>query len=310
MGQGGDRTTTASSRFVGVGWTLFDHIVHVPKFPGEDQKIAAGESLQQVGGPSVRALMLLAGFGVQCCLMSAVGDDPAGAACLTELASAGVDVSRVRCVPGPSRFSHVWLSSETGSRTIVYSGAGPEMEGFDSSALSGARALISDTRYPDTVRQLAAAARANGVPVVIDMGSYKGHTIDLIQQADVIIGPASTWERIANELGHGNALDAMKARDGPVCVCTNGASEIVAVKSSQVVTYQPPRVQVADSNGAGDVFLGAFAWEWTESGDLERAVAFAANAAALKCTRVGNKQLPTLADISAFEQHIKAAYER
>jgi sugar/nucleoside kinase (ribokinase family) len=86
-----------------------------------------------------------------------------------------------------------------------------------------------------------------------------------------------------------------------VCVLTNGAAEIRATTGSDIITCAPPSVTVADANGAGDVFFGAFAWWWSRTRDVKRALSFGASAAALKCTRIGNRGLPTLAEIEQFE---------
>jgi sulfofructose kinase len=47
---------------------------------------------------------------------------------------------------------------------------------------------------------------------------------------------------------------------------------------------------VVDTLGAGDVFHGAYALAVAEGRDVERAARFAAEAAALKCTRFGGRR--------------------
>lgn len=295
-------------RFWGVGWTLRDHVLRVPWFPRENEKVAAIDGLAQVGGPAVRALMQLRRFGGACGLTSAVGDDSAGRQCVTELRAAGLDVSYIaRSLGAPTRFAHVWLSTETGSRTIAYAADGPELNSEHATErLPQIDALISDARYPATAQKLAAEARGAGIPVIVDMGSPKNDLLNLIEQADVIIGPSATWEQLASELGHSHADDAMRHFSYATCVRTKGASNVIATRASEEVSYTPPKVTAIDANGAGDVFLGAFAWALVRGEKLRRALMFAANTSALKCTRFGNAGLPTLSEVEAFEANLRS----
>ena len=63
-------------------------------------------------------------------------------------------------------------------------------------------------------------------------------------------------------------------------------------------------IVAVDTLGAGDTFHGAFALALAEGCDLDRAMRFAAAAAALKCTRFGGiSGTPTRGEVDAFLAH-------
>ena len=76
------------------------------------------------------------------------------------------------------------------------------------------------------------------------------------------------------------------------------------------ITFLVPPARVIDTNGAGDVFHGAYIYSYLTHPAMswERHFRFARAAAAFKVQRLGNEAgLPTLADIAALEQEFAPA---
>ena len=62
-----------------------------------------------------------------------------------------------------------------------------------------------------------------------------------------------------------------------------------------------PKIEAIDTLAAGDVFHAGFAVGLTEGWPMERTIAFASAAAAIKCTRFGGRLgAPTRAEVEAF----------
>jgi len=60
----------------------------------------------------------------------------------------------------------------------------------------------------------------------------------------------------------------------------------------------PHKVRAIDTTGAGDAFIGAFAYYYAKSKNLNESVIFANAAAALSVTKIGTQtSFPALADI-------------
>ncbi len=290
-----------ASTYVGLGWVMCDHVMQLSTYPVEDQKQIARGTFTQAGGPVVRALLQLRRFGQNARLISIVGNDLTGQQILSELRDSGMDT---RLTATDSRattpVAHVWLSAATGSRTIAYSAVAPEIQAqFDAGVLNDAVAVLLDGRHPVAAARLTRLAVARGIPVAIDTGNYKDHLTELLGGANIVIGPKDTWLRMARELGYRDPLDAMRHFNQATCVSTNGLASVIALSDSQEVEYVPTPVRATDSNGAGDVFFGAFVWARSKSSSVAECIGFAAAAAAAKCRRLGNRRLPSLDDVLA-----------
>jgi len=82
-----------------------------------------------------------------------------------------------------------------------------------------------------------------------------------------------------------------------LALVTLGGDGALAVNEESTVEVSSPQVDVVDTIGAGDAFMGAFLAHWRERGlgreelrrlhEVEQAVAFACRVAALTCGRAG-----------------------
>jgi ribokinase len=80
---------------------------------------------------------------------------------------------------------------------------------------------------------------------------------------------------------------AQAARSGGAVVVTLGASGVLAAEDAHTWTLPAPAVQVVDTTGAGDAFVGAFAAEMSRGAPLPNALRFALAAGSLACTALG-----------------------
>jgi sugar/nucleoside kinase (ribokinase family) len=87
------------------------------------------------------------------------------------------------------------------------------------------------------------------------------------------------------------------ARDDAVALITLGGAGAMVVTATEAIEVRSPPVEVVDTIGAGDAFIGAFLAQWRSRGlgradlgrldEVERAATFAARVASLTCTRAG-----------------------
>ena len=105
--------------------------------------------------------------------------------------------------------------------------------------------------------------------------------------------------------------DALRGIGIPLILVTLGSKGVFYRLGEAVGTIPGIRVKVADTNGAGDTFLGALLsrlvlrgdkpLEGLEAPELEEMLRFANRAAALTCTRSGAiPAMPTLEEVEAF----------
>ena len=137
---------------------------------------------------------------------------------------------------------------------------------------------------------LAKKAHSQGLTVLLDLGSYKKQAEKLIKEVDVVFVPEAFRQAIAP--GQDPAQVAKKLqRQGPnICVVTCGEQGSYIASEGQVFHQPAVKVKAIDTNGAGDVFMGAFTYGLAKNWPLKKTAVFAAAAAAITCTRFGKIQ--------------------
>jgi len=160
--------------------------------------------------------------------------------------------------------------------------------------------VMADNRFPDFVQPICEAARARGIPVIVDG--------DRVTQLDDPLAIAShvvfSSEALRATTGRSDLAAALKraaaAIDGFLAV-TNGPDAVLWMEDGAVRAMPVFAVEAIDTLGAGDTFHGAFALALAEGCDPITAMRFGAAAAAVKCTRFGGiSGTPLRAEVEAF----------
>ncbi|WP_069385960.1 PfkB family carbohydrate kinase [Cellulosimicrobium cellulans] len=277
------------------GLLTLDVVQVVDRLPGPDEKVVARSLAATFGGPAANAAATAVALGVPSRLVTAVGEGPLAHAVRADVADAGVEL--VDALPPARRaeaqppVSTVLVTAATGERAVVSTNAtssgglvAGDSDGdaeVDAAALLGpvgpGDVLLLDGHLPAVALPVARRAREAGCVVVLDGGSWKPGSAELMALCDAVVVSADLRVPDVDTAG---VLEAVAAL-GPRFVARTRGPEPVEVlhdgRRSTVPVPVPRRV--VDTLGAGDVVHGAFAAALAEGasyGDaLERAVAVA-----------------------------------
>jgi sugar/nucleoside kinase (ribokinase family) len=150
-----------------------------------------------------------------------------------------------------------------------------------------ADAVLADNRYPLFAVPVCEAAKARGVPRVLDFDKPTKFDDVLLLLSTHVIASADAAREAAGEHDIPAALKKMGQHLRCFLAITDGAAGYYWLDRGEVRHGEPFKVDAIDTLGAGDVFHGAFTLRLAESGDEVEAMRFAAAAAAIKCTRFG-----------------------
>lgn len=290
---------------VGVGYTAYDYLGIVPHLPKPDTKLEVRQLLEQGGGPVSTALVTVARLGKTAALIAKIGGDTRGRLMLDDLKRENVDTSGVVVSPEHhSQFAFIMVEPGKGHRTILWGRAGlPNLaEGeIDIDLVRSARLLHVDNHEIPGAIQAARAAKAEGIPILLDAGTPDDRIEELLSLVDFAVASQSFPEKLT---GHGDRLRALQAiRDyGPkVAAMTLGPDGAVAVTEGGVFHSPGFPVTVVDTTGAGDVFHGAFAYGIIEGWAIPEILRFSNAVAAMKCGSLGGRTgIPSRSEVEAF----------
>ena len=296
----------SGKKVIGIGVGCLDQLIlwEDMSAPVHRAKIIGYDA--QGGGMAATAMVTVARLGGQAEFWGAVGTDWAADLILKGLEAERVDTSQVRRVEGwCGPLMLVGVDHRSGERhfqrfTGLCDPVGP-VGSFD--RLRGAACLLTDLTRPETDLALAREARRLGVPVVADVEGTRPHAPEVLPHVDYAITSQESAERVGAGTDLRAACEAIRALGPPCVVVTLGAEGLVFLDGETFGRMDAFPVEVVDTTGAGDVFHGAFCYGLTEGLPLQRNLAFASAAAAMKCRRLGGRAgIPGRDEIVAFLQ--------
>jgi sulfofructose kinase len=286
------------------GIAVEDFIFKVERFPQPGEKAQASTLIATAGGCAANAAIAVSRLGGQARFTGPIGTDDASARFLAGLARDQVDASHVERVDGGSISVSGIMIDATGEK-LVATRRGERLADArprDPAALvADVDIVMADNRFPNFVRPILQAAVERGIPAVLDGDMATAPADPLFAVATHVIFSAEAL-RATTHVEDLMAALAMIARTAPgFLAVTNGPDGVWWLERGQPRHLAAFPITAVDTLGAGDTFHGAFALALAEGCDLDRAMRFAAAAAALKCTRFGGiSGTPTRPDVEAF----------
>ncbi|WP_199425231.1 PfkB family carbohydrate kinase [Actinotalea solisilvae] len=288
-----------AARVLAVGLATLDVVQTVDRVPGPDEKVVARGLWVASGGPAANAAVTAAALGVPAALVTRVGAGALARVVTEDLAAHDVDLVDLAAPGASPAVSTVLVTAATGERAVVSvnatrgdGGTGPSTDGR--ALIAGVGAVLVDGHHLDLALEAAAAARAAGVPVLLDGGSWKAGLERLLALTDVALLSADL--RLPGRPDDPPAALLAGVRDlGPALVArSQGGGPVQLLDDDDVVVEVPvPVVTVRDTLGAGDVLHGALAAWLALHGlpagpaGLRAGLAAAAGAASVSCAADG-----------------------
>ena len=275
-------------RVICLGSVVADHVFRLSEVPQPPAKAVARSYHVNLGGLAGNAAVAVARLGGDAVFWGRVGADDNGAALAARLAEEGVDARALRRMAGARTPVSAVLVDRTGERvTVAYRGEGlatdPAWLPLD--ALAGASALLTDPRWPEAAEAALAAARARGVPSVLDAEKSEArilHALVPLAAHAVFSTPGLGIFAPGVALAEGlrRAVDA----GAVVAAVTRGEQGVMWLSRDDPNPRSLPAftVEARDTTGAGDVFHGAYALAIAEGQDVVAAMRFASAAGALR----------------------------
>jgi sugar/nucleoside kinase (ribokinase family) len=291
------------------GIIVLDEVFQVERFPQADGKTQAGGFFAVNGGCAANAAVAIARLGGRVALAGPLGgpagEDLNGDRVLAALARERVDCTGCQRLAGVATALSAIFIDAHGERMIVtyrddrLAAATPA---DPAGLVACADAVLADNRFPDFVRPICVAARARGIPVVLDADRPTQVSDDLFRIATHVVFSSECLRATTGVEDLGDGLARVAASTQAFLAATNGPGDVLwrdgeTLRRSPVCEIDA----VVDTLGAGDVFHGAFALALAQGRKIVVALRFAAAAAGLKCTRLGGSTAaPYRAEVEAL----------
>jgi ribokinase len=304
-------------QIVVIGSVNLDVILRARRFPRVGETLTGATVLDALGGKGSNQAVAAARLGGTVAMVACVGDDAAGAHALDVLRSERLDVSRCRVAAEAPTGRAAIVVDDAGRNTIVVAdGANallsPEDVAGAEGLIGGARLVLCQLEIPlDAVAAAFGRAREDGVRTVLN--TAPALSLDGLDVApDVLIANRIEAEQLTGSKPGAPAAELAAAlrREGVVgvggvggvgiTVVTDGEHGAAAADGQRVIAAPTLPVEAIDTVGAGDAFVGAFAWALAAQLPLQRALQLGCAAGSLATQTTGAlPSLPTRAELDA-----------
>jgi len=292
-----------TNKILCVGALTMDTIFRLEALPEGPGKFIPLDAVEVAEGMAAAQAATIARLGGSAALWASAGDDAIGDRLIQQISGEGVDISRVRRVPGArSGFSTIFMDL-SGERMIVPRYDADLMAAPPTAPdLSGFAAVMTDVRWPAAAELALRAAREAGIPGILDADVGPRETIQtLVRLASHVVASEGGAALVTGANDPKLAAERLSAgQSGFVCV-TAGEKGCWWGEGGTIRHTPAPVVEAVDTLAAGDVFHGAFAFGLVEGWAMQSVIGFASAAAAIKCTRFGGRLgAPTRGEIEAY----------
>jgi ribokinase len=293
---------------VAVGNLNVDLICKVDRFPREDEKLLAYEFTRTPGGGAANFAAACSKLGLRAGFIGCVGDDDFGRWILEDLKQNDIDTSRVKIVDAPTGLV---LSLSTRRREhflIAHRGANLHLkpEDVDEDYLRAAKLVHASSVVEKVARAVGGRARELGILASLDVGAElstlgRGKLLRILELFDICFMNRRAYRNVFRDRPSRASLLRNFPAGLKILAVTLGPEGAAATDGEDVFFKPAYRVEVRDTTGAGDAFAAAFDAVWMRSGDIKRALTYAAAEAAIKVQHVGGREgLPTMEELEKF----------
>ncbi|MDP8947840.1 MAG: ribokinase [Actinomycetota bacterium] len=289
-----------------------DFVLKVERRPNPGETVTNAELSTGSGGKGANQAAAAARLGTSVTFLGRVGDDEFGAPLVQALGEKGIDTSLVKQVSGESTGAAFITVTPDGENAItVAPGANrsltPEDADAASEAIGDSRVLVAQMEIPvETVVRAVEIAVQRGIRALVNLAPTFEVPRQLLEKLDpLVVNEHEAAFLLGGEVeGVDGALSAASKllSLGPQsAVVTIGEAGAVFANGESTRHLPAPKVDVVDTTGAGDAFVGALAARLARDASLEEAVAYAVRAGAAAVTKEGAQgALPTPAVVESL----------
>lgn len=285
----------STPRITVVGSTMIDLIAYTDRAPGPGETVVGREFRMGFGGKGANQAVMARLLGAEVSMVNCVGDDDYGRMTLENFASFGIDTTHVAVVAGSSGVAPIWVEADGTNRIIVIPGANhaltPDRAAAAIDEIAAPDVVIGQFEIPQPVTAAAfAAAKRRGAVTIINPAPAHDLAEALLEVADWLVPNEVEFSLITGEEPTDDAMTRFVAQTGARLVVTlGGAGAALVSAGGSVVRVPAPEVDAVDTTGAGDAFVGGFAYGLATGRGEAQAVRLGIACAADSVTRPGTQ---------------------
>ena len=289
-----------------VGSAMMDLTAYADVLPEPGQTLAGQLFTTGFGGKGANQAVMAARCGAQVHFIGKLGTDVFGNAIADNFVKVGINSQFVDQSETPTGIAHISVDGNGENRIIIIPGANHEIEITRAvDAIDSIRDLSVVVAQCEIKQEVTLAsfkaAKARGCITILNPAPFQPLSDELLELADWLIPNESEFRELHGNLPTNDEI-LKSFRSGKSSIVTLGSQGAVYISpDSQLIYVGAPKVAAVDTTGAGDAFVGTFAYSLASGKDPVTAMTLGVKVASLSVMRKGaQSSYPDQAEIATL----------
>jgi ribokinase len=283
-----------SSKICVIGSSNIDQIAYTKNIPADGETLF-GDSFQMgFGGKGANQAVMAGLLGADVYMITCLGDDVYKEMTINNYEANNVNTDHIQLVKGASGVAPIWVDATGQNRIIVIPGANNEIDAQKAissiEAIGDISVLVGQCEIPMEVNhEVFQYAKSNSVTTIFNPAPAKKLEREFLEHISWLIPNENEFELISGM--EPNDQNFLKFNEEIPCnlIVTLGEKGAVLVDENKTHYFDAPSVNAIDTTGAGDSFIGTFAYELSESNSPESCIKKAVEKASQSVTKKGTQ---------------------
>jgi len=266
-----------SSKICVIGSSNIDQIAYTQNIPADGETLF-GDSFQMgFGGKGANQAVMAGLLGADVYMITCLGDDVYKEMTINNYEANNVNTDHIQLVKGASGVAPIWVDATGQNRIIVIPGANNEIDAQKAISsieeIGNISVLVGQCEIPMEVNhEVFQHAKNNSITTIFNPAPAKKLEREFLEHISWLIPNENEFELISGM--EPNDDNFLKFNEEIPCnlIVTLGEKGAVLVDENKTHYFEAPTVNAIDTTGAGDSFIGTFAYELSESNSPESSV--------------------------------------
>ena len=283
-----------SSKICVIRSSNIDQIAYTKNIPADGETLF-GDSFQMgFGGKGANQAVMAGLLGADVYMITCLGDDVYKEMTINNYEANNVNTDHIQLVKGASGVAPIWVDATGQNRIIVIPGANNEIDAQKAISsieeIGDISVLVGQCEIPMEVNhKVFQYAKSNSVTTIFNPAPAKKLEREFLEHISWLIPNENEFELISGM--EPNDDNFLKFNEEIPCnlIVTLGEKGAVLVDENKTHYFDAPSVNAIDTTGAGDSFIGTFAYELSESNSPESCIKKAVEKASQSVTKKGTQ---------------------
>jgi sulfofructose kinase len=173
---------------------------------------------------------------------------------------------------------------------------------------SPSQTFLIDAHWIEAAHYLAKNTYERGINCIVDLDNFSKNKVveEVVNASSHPVFSENGLHQYTKEKSIINSLKSLYQANNKFYAVTLGSEGVYWIDKGDIYHCPAPKVEVKETNGAGDVFHGVFARFIHANKSIQESIELATAAASLKCSRSGGiRAIPNYKELIEFSKQLK-----